>query len=211
MNFLSEDLEKYVKEHTSQESPILMKINRETHARVLMPRMLSGHLQGRILAFFSRMIQPETILEIGTYTGYSAVCLCEGLKDSGKLITIDINEELEDQVRSYFKEAGLTHKINYMIGDARELLVNMEITPQLVFIDADKRSYARYYELIIDKVPSGGYIIVDNVLWSGKVAGNEDDVDTNNMRAFNDMVHQDQRVENVLFPVRDGLMVIQKL
>jgi caffeoyl-CoA O-methyltransferase len=211
MNFLSEDLEQYVKEHTSQESPILMKINRETHARVLMPRMLSGHLQGRILAFFSRMIQPETILEIGTYTGYSAVCLCEGLKNSGKLVTIDINEELEDQVRMYFKEAGLTHRINYLIGDARELLVNMDISPQLVFIDADKRSYAQYYEMIIDRVPSGGFIVVDNVLWSGKVAGDEDDVDTNNMRAFNEMVHLDQRVENVLFPVRDGLMVIQKL
>lgn len=211
MNFLSEDIEKYVKDHTSPESPILKKINRETHARVLMPRMLSGHVQGRILAFFSRMIQPEMILEIGTYTGYSAVCLCEGMKDSGKLVTIDINEELEDQVRSYFQEAGLTHRIDYLIGDARELLVNMEITPQLVFIDADKGSYAQYYEMIIDRVPSNGYIVVDNVLWSGKVAGDDDDDDTNNMRAFNDMVHQDHRVENVLFPVRDGLMVIRKL
>jgi predicted O-methyltransferase YrrM len=211
MNFLSEDIEQYVEEHTSQENSLLRKINRETHARVLMPRMLSGHLQGRILAMFSHMLRPSSILEIGTYTGYSAVCLCEGLAEGGTLTTIDINEELEDQVREYFEEAGLTSSINYLIGDARSLLETIEIEPELVFIDADKQSYSLYYDMIIDRVPTGGYVIADNVLWSGKVASDAQDKDTENMREFNDKIHADPRVENILIPVRDGLLVMRKL
>ncbi len=211
MNFLPEDLEHYVENHTSPESPILEKINRETHVEVLMPRMLSGHLQGRVLSMISHMIQPKCILEIGTYTGYSAICLAEGLRPEGMLYTLDINEELEDRVRGYFNEAGLGNQIEYLIGDARKILPTLEISPDIVFIDADKRSYAQYYNLVIDKVVKGGYILVDNVLWSGKVCGEYDDKDTQNMRAFNDMVQADPRVENVLFPVRDGLMVIRKI
>lgn len=211
MNFLPEDLEKYVENHTSPESPILERINRETHVEVLMPRMLSGHLQGRILSVLSHMIRPSCILEIGTYTGYSAICLAEGLQPGGMLYTLDINEELEDRVRGYFSEAGLEGQIDYRIGDARKILPTLEISPDIVFIDADKRSYAQYYELVIDKVIQGGYILVDNVLWSGKVSGDSDDKDTENMREFNDMVQKDPRVENVLFPVRDGLMVIRKI
>ncbi len=211
MNFLPEALEKYVEAHSSAESPLLARINRETHREVLMPRMLSGHLQGRVLAMCSRMIGPKCILEIGTYTGYSAICLAEGLQPDGLLYTIDVNEELEDRVRGYFDEAGLTHHVRYLIGDARELIPDLEISPDLVFIDADKRSYSQYYEMVIDKVRKGGFILVDNVLWSGKVAGDDDDKDTENMRSFNRMVLEDERVENVLYPIRDGVMVIRKL
>ncbi len=211
MDFLPKDLEKYVEAHTSPESALLSRINRDTHAEVLMPRMLSGHLQGRILSFFSKMIRPSCILEIGTYTGYSAISLAEGLTEKGRLYTIDINEELEDRVRDYFSEAGITEKVEYIIGDAREEVPQLEIQPDIVFIDADKRSYAQYYDMVIDMVKKGGFIIVDNVLWSGKIVGDHNDKDTLNMRAFNDKIQEDKRVENVLFPVRDGLMVIRKL
>lgn len=211
MNFLPDDLEKYTEDHTSPESDLLTRINRETHLEVLMPRMLSGHLQGRVLSAFSHMIRPTCILEIGTYTGYSAICLAEGLETDGKLYTIDINEELEDRVREYMAEAGLTGRVEFLIGDAREIVAGLDIQPDLVFIDADKRSYQQYYDMVIDKVKKGGFILVDNVLWSGKVAGDHQDKDTENMRAFNRMVQEDPRVENVLFPVRDGLMVIRKI
>jgi predicted O-methyltransferase YrrM len=211
MNFLPEALDKYVEAHTSPESPLLARINRETHREVLKPRMLSGHLQGRLLAMCSRMVRPECILEIGTYTGYSAICLAEGLRPDGKIYTIDINEELEDRVRGYFEDAGLTSQVEYLIGDARELVSALDITPDIVFIDADKRSYKQYYEMVIDKVKQGGFILVDNILWSGKVVGDFDDKDTENMRMFNQHIQHDDRVENVLFPIRDGLMVIRKL
>lgn len=211
MNFLPDDLEKYTEDHTSPESDLLARINRETHLEVLMPRMLSGHLQGRVLSAFSHMIRPTCILEIGTYTGYSAICLAEGLEADGKLYTIDINEELEDRVRKYLAEAGLADRVEFLIGDAREIVADLDIQPDLVFIDADKRSYQQYYDMVIDKVKKGGFILVDNVLWSGKVAGDHQDKDTANMRAFNHMVQEDPRVENVLFPVRDGLMVIRKI
>ncbi len=178
MDFLSEELQQYIEAHTSEESALLKKINRETHAHVLMSRMLSGHVQGRFLSMVSKMIRPKTILEIGTYTGYSALCLAEGLQPEGKLITIDINEELENRVRNYFKESGLANQIDYRVGHARKIIPSLSETFDLVFIDADKENYSLYFDLVIDKVSSGGIILADNVLWSGKVVQPKPDKDT---------------------------------
>lgn len=209
---MPDDIQKYVEDHTIAESPLLQKLNRETNSKVMMPRMLSGHLQGRVLATFSHMIKPKQILEIGTYTGYSAICMAEGLQDGGKLTTIDKNEELEDMVREYFHEAGLTGKIDFLIGNALDLIVNLKMTFDLVFIDADKVNYSNYYDMVIDKVNQGGYIVADNVLWSGKVTDKgKKDKDTRALIEFNKKVHDDKRVENVLFPIRDGLMILRKL
>ena len=211
MEFLDKDLMEYVEEHSAPENALLQKINRDTHANVLMPRMLSGHLQGRILATFSHMIRPMAILEIGTYTGYSALCMAEGLQTEGVLHTIDINEELEDKVRGYFHESAYANKIHYHIGNALEIIPQLQLFWDLVFIDADKINYANYYHLVIDQLKPGGFIIADNVLWSGKVIGPKTDKDTEAMRLFNKLVHEDERVENVLFPVRDGLMILRKV
>lgn len=214
MDFLSKDIESYVNKHTQEESPLLKKIDRETHLRTLMPRMLSGHLQGRVLSMLSKMISPDLILEIGTFTGYSALCLAEGLSQNGKLITIDINEELETLTRSFFSESEFGNKIEYLIGDAREVVNTIKGEIDVVFIDADKESYAVYFDMVIDKLKVGGFIIADNVLWSGKVLDEEEiekDVDTRALVDFNKMVHENDRVENVLLPVRDGLMIIRKI
>ena len=213
MEFLDEELQQYAADHTSPESKLLHKINRQTHLSVLKPRMLSGHMQGRILAMFSQMLQPKQILEIGTYTGYSAICLAEGLQPGGTLHTIDKNEELEERVRGYFAEAGLTQRIKFYLGNALELIPAIDATFDLVFIDADKINYARYYELVLDRVRPGGYIIADNVLWSGKVLAKyrkKLDEDTKAVLDFNKMVHDDIRVENIMLPVRDGLLVARK-
>lgn len=214
MDFISEGLQRYVVQYTQAASGLLQQLDRETNAKVLMPRMISGHLQGRVLAMLSQMIQPHRILEVGTYTGYSAICLAEGLKESGQLITIDVNEELEEMVRRYFEDAGLSHQISYLLGNALELIPSLDETFDLVFIDADKINYGRYFDLTIDKVRQGGFIIVDNVLWSGKVLAENQkkkiDKDTQAILDFNAQVHADERVENVLFPIRDGLMVLRK-
>ncbi|MEO1049788.1 MAG: O-methyltransferase [Bacteroidota bacterium] len=213
MEFINEDLQKYAEDHTSSETPLLAKINRHTHANVMMPRMLSGHLQGRVLSTFAQMIKPKTVLEIGTYTGYSAICLAEGLAEGGRLYTVDVNEELEDMVRGFFEEAGLSESIEYMIGNAMEIIPEIKEEFDLVFIDADKINYGNYFDMTIDKVRKGGFIIADNVLWSGKVLLPRDakvDKDTQAIIDFNAKVHTDDRVENVLFPVRDGLMVLRK-
>ncbi|MBF8961778.1 O-methyltransferase [Pontibacter sp. FD36] len=213
MEFLDEELQQYAEEHTSPESELLHKINRQTHLSVMKPRMLSGHLQGRLLSMFSHMIRPKQILEVGTYTGYSAMCLAEGLQEDGTLHTIDINEELEDMVRGYIKEAGLSESVKYYIGNALEIIPTIDATFDLVFIDADKYNYATYYDLVIDRVRSGGYIIADNVLWSGKVLAKHRkklDEDTAALLDFNKKVQDDPRVENILLPVRDGLMVARK-
>ncbi len=211
MDFLSRDIEQYAKAHTSSESDLLKKIDRETNAEVLMPRMVSGHLQGRFLSTVSNMIKPKTILEIGTYTGYSAICLAEGLSSNGKLITIDINEELETRVRGYFKEGGLESKIDYRIGDAAKIIPTLDINFDLVFIDADKQNYSLYYDLIFDKVPVGGFILADNVLWSGKVVQTKIDKDTKAIKEFNQKVNQDERDKTMLLPLRDGIMIVQKI
>ncbi len=209
MEILNEDLQHYAEQHTSQESDLLKKINRDTHANVLMARMLSGHLQGRVLAMISKMIQPKRVLEIGTYTGYSAICMAEGLAENGKVITIDINEELEERVRAYFKP--WENKIDYKIGNARDIIPTLQGTFDLVFIDADKSNYSNYFDLVIDKVKAGGFILADNVLWSGKVLDKKPDADTRAILAFNKKILEDSRVENVLLPIRDGIMMIRKL
>ena len=212
MEFLDEKIEQYALAHSQPESEVLKKLNRETYAKILMPRMLSGHMQGNLLSMLSKMIQPKHILEIGTYTGYSAICLVQGLQNEGKLHTIDINEELEKMVRSFFNEAGLTDKIDYHIGNALKIIPHLNETFDLVFIDADKKNYTAYYDLVFDKVRSGGYIIADNVLWSGKVLDAKDkmDADTKAIDFFNKKVHSANRVEHMLLPVRDGLMIARK-
>ncbi len=212
MDFINKEIENYALEHSQNESDVLKKLNRETYAKVIQPRMLSGHMQGNLLSMFSKMIKPKQILEIGTYTGYSAICLAQGLQEHGKLHTIDINEELEKIVRSFIREAGLDENINYHIGDAMKILPTLNETFDLVFIDADKKNYSGYFDLVFDKVRSGGYIIADNVLWSGKVLDQKDemDMDTKIIDAFNKKVHADQRVEHMLLPIRDGLMIVRK-
>lgn len=211
MNILNEAIQRYAEQHTSEESPLLSRINRDTHAQVMMPRMLSGHLQGRLLAMISAMIHPRRILEIGTYTGYSALCLAEGLAPQGKLITLDINEELEGRVRKYIAEAGLQEAIDYRIGDAGTLIPGIDEVFDLVFIDADKERYSKYYDLVIDKIRPGGFILADNVLRDGKVLDEKTDKDTRAIQEFNRKIHADPRVENVLLPVRDGIMLLRKV
>jgi predicted O-methyltransferase YrrM len=210
MEFLPEDIQHYAEAHTSPESEVLRKIHRDTHAKVLMPRMLSGHLQGRFLSMISKLINPKRILEIGTYTGYSAICLAEGLGPEGKLITIDVNEELESRVRNYFKEIDPDSKIEYIIGNALTVIPTLTDDFDLVFIDADKENYSQYYQMIFDKVKQGGLILADNVLWSGKVVSPKPDKDTRALIAFNDMIRNDARVECLLLPLRDGIMMARK-
>jgi predicted O-methyltransferase YrrM len=211
MEVINEALQNYSEKHTSQESDLLASINRETHAKVLMPRMLSGHLQGRMLAMISNMIKPTHVLEIGTYTGYSAICLCEGIREGGKLVTLDINEELENNERNNFSKAGLSNVIDYRIGNAVDIIPQLAMTFDLVFIDADKENYSNYFNMIIDKVNLGGFIMADNVLWSGKVLDTKQDKDTRAIVSFNDKINKDSRVENVLLPVRDGIMLMRKV
>ena len=212
MEFLDPALDRFIANNTEDESPLLQDLNRETYAKVLQPRMLSGHLQGRVLSMLSHMIRPMNILEIGTYTGYSALCLAEGMPKQGKLITIDINEELEKVVRHYFEKSDFNSLIDYKIGNAMEIIPSLNEKFDLVFIDADKNNYSNYYDLVFDKVNTGGYIIADNVLWSGKVAENttKHDKDTQAIIDFCLKVQQDERVQNVLFPIRDGLLVCRK-
>lgn len=212
MDFIAKEIEEYALNHTKAESDLLKKINRETHAKIMMPRMLSGHLQGRFLSMLSHMVKPDYILEIGTYTGYSALCLAEGLNENGKIITIDINEEIEKFVRNFFEQSEYKNKIDYRIGNALNIIPTINHELDIVFIDADKENYSNYYELVFEKVKTGGYIIADNVLWSGKVLidDNKLDKDTKAIKAFNNTIQNDSRVENILLPVRDGLMICRK-
>lgn len=212
MEFISKELDRYVCDHSEKEPDYLHELNRKTHLDVLQPRMLSGHFQGRVLSMLAHMIQPKRVLEIGTYTGYSALCFAEGLAEGGKVITIDVNEELEELVATYIQKAGMQDKIETIIGDATQLIPELDETFDLVFIDADKRNYCNYYELVFDKVRPGGYIIADNVLWSGKVLENYDSLDksTQVIMDYNRMIHEDPRVQEVLLPIRDGLMVARK-
>ncbi|MDG1045498.1 MAG: O-methyltransferase [Bacteroidia bacterium] len=213
MEFIDEKLSKYAEKHTTPENELIKSLNRDTHANVLAPRMLSGHLQGRLLSLFSKMIQPKAILEIGTYTGYAALCLAEGLTKDGILHTIDINEELETRIQKYFNQSKYKNQIKLHIGNALEIIPTINHKFDLVFIDADKENYSKYYDLLIDQMPSGGIIMADNVLWSGKVIDQEaidTDNDTRELDHFNAKVQSDPRVENILIPVRDGIMVARK-
>ncbi len=212
MDFLPKEIDNYALLHTAAESEWLYNLNRETHQKILKPRMLSGHMQGRILSMFSHMIKPERILEIGTYTGYSALCLAEGLTETGKLITIDINEELQDFVQKHIDASPYKNKIQQHIGVALEIIPTLNEEFDIVFIDADKENYLPYFNLVFDKVKSGGYIIADNVLWSGKVVEpvKANDTDTQKLLEFNAHIQKHKGVENVLLPVRDGLMICRK-
>ncbi len=212
MDFLPDKVDSFVCKNTENEPAILNELNHETWEKVLIPRMLSGHLQGRVLSMLCHMIKPKTILEIGTYTGYSAICMAEGLQEGGKIHTIDINEELESMVNKYIEKTNLKDTIINHIGNAIDIIPTLPEKLDLVFIDADKTNYCNYYDLVFDRVYSGGYIIADNVLWSGKVADGEKhtDADTQAMIAYSKKIHNDERVQNVLFPIRDGLMIARK-
>jgi predicted O-methyltransferase YrrM len=203
-------LEAYIAAHSTPETALLKKIRRETHLQVLMPQMLSGPAQGALLATLVRLTRARRVLEVGTFTGYAALWMAQALPGDGLLHTIDCNEELEDRVRGYFGESDAGQRIRYHPGDAREVIPTLDETFDLVFIDADKDSYKHYYELIIDRVRENGLIIVDNVLWGGKVASGTTDRKTRAIREFNDHVHRDPRVANVLLPLRDGLMMLIK-
>lgn len=212
MEFITKDLSIYCENHTSPESPLLADLNRETHLKVVSPRMLSGHLQGRFLSFLSKLHKPKLIVEIGTYTGYSALCLAEGLPENGKLISIDVNEETSDLAQTYVSKSEYSTQIQLVIADAKEYIPTIKSSIDLVFIDADKKNYLTYYHLIMDKLAPGGIVIADNVLWSGKITMPESimDKETLALHQFNQFIQQDTRVENMLLPIRDGLMIIRK-
>ncbi len=211
-SLLKPGLEKYAVNHTTDELPVLAKLSRATHLRTHQPQMLSGHLQGTFLQMISRMIQPKAILEIGTFTGYSAICLAQGLQPGGKLYTIDINPEMEDFATPYFEEAGLKDKIEMFIGNASEIIENLQGSFDLVFIDADKESYITYFDLAFAKVKPGGYILADNTLWYGRVIDTnaETDRETAGIVNFNTYVQQHEGVENILLPLRDGITIARK-
>tara|TARA_R110002050_G_scaffold270458_3_gene413538 strand:- start:7601 stop:8242 length:642 start_codon:yes stop_codon:yes gene_type:complete len=212
MNFLSDDLESYLSQHHDPEDDLLAELNRQTHLKILQPRMLSGPLQGRYLTFLSKILRPERILEIGTYTGYSALCLAEGLAPSGRLHTIEINDELESFTQSFFSRSAYADKLELHIGDALEIIDELQEPWDLIFIDADKPRYLDYYEKLIPSLKSGAVILADNVLWSGKVLKEPDPRDESTLALieFNRFVQEDERVENLLLPLRDGLMCIRK-
>ncbi|TQD37737.1 O-methyltransferase [Haloflavibacter putidus] len=209
MDFLPPNIEAYAEEHSEKEPELLAKLNRETHLKIMQPRMLSGHYQGRVLSMLSKLIRPKTILEIGTYTGYSALCLMEGVQKNGTLHTIDKNEELHDFQRKYFDASAWGNQIKQHTGDATKVIKNLEENFDLVFIDADKANYVNYFELVVSKMNQGGVILSDNVLWSGKVTEKPtpNDIDTQALLAYNKLLATDKRVETVLLPIRDGLSI----
>ena len=211
MEFLSTKIEEYTLAHTTEEPQLLAELNRETWANIMTPRMLSGHLQGRILSMFSKLVSPKNILEIGTYTGYSALCLAEGLKKEGILHTLDINEECTTVANRYFDKSDYRKNIQQHIGKALDIIPTLNCKFQLVFIDADKENYENYFDAIIDKVDIGGLIIADNVLWSGKVTENQKDEETTALDNYNKKIVESDRAETVLFPIRDGLMISRKV
>lgn len=209
MHFLPEEIDDYIVSHSEKEPLLLHQLNRETNQKVLQPRMISGHYQGRVLSLLSKIIMPESILEIGTYTGYSALCLAEGLREGGLLHTIDINEELFDFQKKYFDESGFGSQIRQYLGDATEIIPQIDSKFDLVFIDADKPNYPKYFKTIIEKMNPGGVILTDNVLWSGKVVEKvkEDDESTKALLEYNKILAEDERLETVILPIRDGLTI----
>ena len=213
MHFISPELEDYVEQHSENEPALLAALNKETYQKILLPRMLSGHFQGRVLSMLSKLIRPVTILEIGTYTGYSALCLCEGMQENGVLHTIDIKEELVDFQRKHFDKSPWGKQIVQHLGEAIDIIPNLDIKFDLVFIDADKENYLNYFELIVPRMNKGGIILSDNVLWSGKVLEplNPKDISTKVLLEYNQLLKEDPRVETVLLPIRDGLTVSRVL
>ena len=214
MHFIPENLDDYVVSHSENEPELLQELNRETYQKILQPRMLSGHYQGRILSMISKLVNPKNILEIGTYTGYSALCLAEGMQIDGGLHTIDINEELIDFQRKYFNKSGFGNQIHQYLGDALEIIPKLDTSFDLVFIDADKENYSNYFNVIIDKLNTGGIIISDNVLWSGKVLETtfkKYDTSTPALIEYNALLKEDERIETVVLPIRDGLTISRKI
>ncbi|MDN3686475.1 O-methyltransferase [Cyclobacterium jeungdonense] len=210
---ISEDLWEYCEAHSSPEDELLAHITRQTHLKVLKPRMLSGPLQGKFLEMLVKMSGARKVLEIGTFTGYATICMARGLSEEGMIITLDINRELEPMVREFFSQSGLENKIDYRLGNALELLAETKETFDFVFIDADKQNYINYYDLVVERLEPGGWIAADNILWSGKVLARNRkklDKDTAAIMAFNQKVLEDSRVENVVLPIRDGIMLARK-
>ncbi len=212
MQFIPKELDDYVVKHSQDEPKLLQQLNRETYQKILQPRMLCGHFQGRILSMISKLVNPKNILEIGTYTGYSALCLAEGIKADGELHTIDIDEELYEFQRKYFDKSEFGHQIYQHLGNALEIIPKLDITFDLVFIDADKENYSNYFNCVIDKLNAGGIILSDNVLWSGKVieALQPNDTSTKALIEYNTLLKNDNRVETVMLPIRDGLTISRK-
>ncbi len=210
MHLLPPEIECYATGHTSAEPAILSLLNEETHRDARMPQMLSGHLQGRVLSMISWMLRPKRVLEIGTFTGYSALCLAEGLAPGGRVDTIDVNPDMAERIRRYIRDAGAEDRVFFHLGNALDIIPTLDGAPDLVFIDADKENYSHYYDLVIDRMRPGGFIVADNVLWSGKVLDAEHDSETAALDAYNKKVLADDRVEQVLLPVRDGLMIARK-
>ena len=209
MHFLSQDLEDYIEQHSENEPELLAKLNKETYQKILLPRMCSGHFQGRVLSMLSKLIRPLNILEIGTFTGYATLCLCEGMKENGQLHTIDIKEELLDFQKKYFHQSLWKNQIIQHLGEAIDIIPNLDLKFDLVFIDADKENYINYYHLILPKMNVGGIILSDNVLWSGKVVEplQKNDLSTKILLDYNLLLKNDPRIETVLLPIRDGLTV----
>jgi predicted O-methyltransferase YrrM len=211
MDFIDEQISRYCAEHTAAQDAVLAELERETWLKVLRPRMLSGHIQGKFLEFIVKMLQPKEVLEIGTYTGYSAIWMARALKADATLHTIDINPELEEMAHTYFQKAGVEHQINFYIGNALDIIPKLDVVFDLVFIDADKTNYKNYLELVLPKVRKGGIIIADNVLWNGKVLQESPkDPETKAIREFNEYVQATTEVDNLLLPLRDGLMIMEK-
>jgi predicted O-methyltransferase YrrM len=213
MHFISQELEDYIEQHSEKEPALLAALNKETYRKILLPRMLSGHFQGRVLSMLSKLIRPINILEIGTFTGYAALCLCEGMQENGQLHTIDIKEELVDFQRKYFDKSPWEKQIVQHLGEAISIIPTLDIKFDLVFIDADKENYINYFELILPKMNKGGIILSDNVLWSGKVLEplQKNDLSTKILLEYNQLLKNDVRVETVLLPIRDGLTVSRVL
>ncbi|MES2620078.1 MAG: O-methyltransferase [Bacteroidota bacterium] len=211
MHLVSQQLENYIEQFSSPEDDVLRELSRETHLKIQMPQMVSGNMQGQFLEMISRLIQPKRILEVGTFTGYSAICLAKGLVNDGLLYTIDVNEELQPMCARYFEKANLSSKIKQLLGDATKIIPELNETFDLVFIDADKVNYSNYYDLVFDKVRVGGYIVADNVLWSGKIVEDKKDKDTLAIHQYNQKVSSDVRVKNFILSLRDGLNIAQKI
>jgi len=213
MTLINKKIEEYIEQHTTDETDILYNLNRETHLKTFYPNMLSGKVQGKFLEMITRMINPQYILEIGTFTGYSALALARGLVSGGKLITLEVNEEMEAFIHEYIQKSGMEDKIQLLIGNALEIIPELSVEFDLIFIDADKEQYVDYYELALNKLKKGGFILADNVLWGGKVIEDDakSDKETQGIKLFNEHVKNDKRVEQVILSVRDGLMLIRKL
>ena len=214
MDFISDDIMTYAINHTQEESNLLKALNKETHQKILQSRMISGHYQGRVLSFISQLIRPETILEIGTYTGYATLCLAEGLTKNGKIHTIEINEELIDFQKKYFDQSKFKNQIFTHIGDAIDIIPKLKLKYDLIFLDADKGNYPNYMEMVVPKLKKGGVLIADNVLWSGKVLDYQqkrDDIETKGIKLFSELVKKNSSLQTLLLPIRDGLMMCRKI